>query len=504
MLRKIKFLINKPFFLLSVIYLATRLINLLKLPIFNDESIYIDWGFKEINGKGLAFYSLFDGKPPFLMWVFGIFHKFISDPLFAGRFVSVITGFLTLFGIYKLSKRYFGKKVATLAGIYYTIIPLFVFFDRQALMESAVTMIGVWSLYYFLDFIGKPGIKNAIILGVIWGLGIFIKQSVLVFFLAEAIIYIFLHITKRGYKFSPNLFLSLAVSQLVLTPLYFQKNFWAAASSGSRFMMDFRQILSFPISAWIQNLKGIFMIPFWYLFLPIFLLTIVGSLSCKESRQRIILAFYILSIALILIFSINVSPRYLVAFLFPITILAAHGFDQLKIKKILLEKILFIVSIIIPASLSVVLLLNPPSYFYLLNKVTSYSQESEYVTNWTSGYATTQTISFIHKVSEKTPVVVGVRVDAGNPESAVFAYFNGSKKVFPLYFDSRLTTQEIFSFDCLSTNIPFYFVARDDILAGMDKFLIKVAVFRNPIGDRFVGVYTLKNDCKENVLNITF
>jgi 4-amino-4-deoxy-L-arabinose transferase-like glycosyltransferase len=493
----IKSIIRKPLLLLVSVYFISRLVNLLKLPIFNDEAIYLDWGFKEINSKGLAFYSLFDGKPPFLMWIFGIFQKFISDPLLAGRIVSVIAGFLTLIGIYKLSKKYFDGKVALLAGIFYITIPLFTFFDRQALMESAVAAIGVWSLYYFLELDNRPEIKNAIILGVIWGIGIFIKQSVLVFIIAEIAIGVWFCINNKNRKFGMNLMLTFLVSQIVLCPLYFQKNFWVNISSGSRFAMSIKEILSFPIGTWLQNLKGMVVIPLIYFFIPIFLLTIAGIIQTRKQEQKIISVYFLISLLIVFVFSIIVTPRYIVAYLPLAVIFAAHAAKSLK-------NVFVFISVLMPVGLTTLLIFSPLAYFELLNRVGVYSQNEEYVTNWTSGYAVTQAVEFIKSVSKNNPVVAGVRLDAGNPESAIFAYFNDSKKVVPIYFDSKIIDKQVLAFDCIDTNIPFYFIARDETLAGMGKFLIKVAEFKNPVGERFVGVYTLKNDCKVNTLKINF
>lgn len=501
---KIKPLLKKPFLWLSFLYFTTRFINLLKLPLFNDESIYIDWADKEIGTKGLLFYSLYDGKPPLLMWIFGIFHKFIDDPLFAGRTVSVIAGFLTLFGIYKLSEKYFGERVARLAGFFYIVVPIFAFFDRQALMESAISAVGVWSIYYFLDLIGKPGIKNAIILGIIWGMGVFIKQSALIFIAAEIIIFVGIHFKRRDGKFNVHFILSLFVSQAVLVPLYFQKDFWATISSASRFVMSFKEIFAFPISIWLQNLRGIFMIPFWY-FAPFMLAaTVIGIFLAKDGQQKRISLYFLISLLVVFVFSVIVTPRYLVPYL-PLTVIfAAHTLTSPKLGGKIKKNYLIPLTVIIPASLTAILLFSPLNYFEILNKVTKYSQEPEYVSGWTSGYATNDALVFIKQVSEKTPVVIGVRLDAGNPESAIFAYFNYSKKVLPIYFDYKAMNKEIMNYDCITSNYPFYFVARDNTLAGMDKFLVKVTEFKNPVGERYVGIYTFKNNCKEGTLKITF
>ena len=102
---------NKYLIALCIFYFVIRVINLTKLPIFNDESIYLDWGFRETHNPGFLYYSLYDAKQPLLMWIFGLFETIFSDPLFAGKLVSVLTGFITLLGLYKLSIEIFSKKL---------------------------------------------------------------------------------------------------------------------------------------------------------------------------------------------------------------------------------------------------------------------------------------------------------------------------------------------------------------------------------------------------------
>src|SRR5437868_2142427 len=91
------------FLILLLIYVVVRLTRLTALPIFNDEAIYLDWAWRELHTPGLLFYSLYDAKQPLLMWLFGLAEILIKDQLFAGRIVSVLTGALTLWGIWNLS-----------------------------------------------------------------------------------------------------------------------------------------------------------------------------------------------------------------------------------------------------------------------------------------------------------------------------------------------------------------------------------------------------------------
>lgn len=126
-----------------------RLYNLTHLPIFADEAIYIRWAQVMRAEPTLRFLPLSDGKQPFYMWSVIPFLKIFSDPLYAGRFTSVLTGMGTLIGIFATSYYLFrNKKVALFGGLIYAISPFSVFFDRMALVDSMLTMFGIWTFFF--------------------------------------------------------------------------------------------------------------------------------------------------------------------------------------------------------------------------------------------------------------------------------------------------------------------------------------------------------------------
>lgn len=143
-----------PVVLLTGLFLFSRVIFLTRLPVFNDEAIYISWGQKML-ASGHWFFSLFDGKQPLLMWIFGLFANLFSDPLFGGRLVSVIFGLFSLLAIYRLSSQ------SLPTTIVYLLSPIFLFFDRQALMESALTCFGLWSLIFLIKIVRSAKFQPA-------------------------------------------------------------------------------------------------------------------------------------------------------------------------------------------------------------------------------------------------------------------------------------------------------------------------------------------------------
>ena len=101
------------------------------------------------NEPTLRFLPLSDGKQPLFMWLIIPALKVFSDPLVAGRMVSVLAGFGTLVGVVLLAWYLFkSTKAALVAGLLYAASPFAVFFDRMALVDSMLSMFGVWTLFF--------------------------------------------------------------------------------------------------------------------------------------------------------------------------------------------------------------------------------------------------------------------------------------------------------------------------------------------------------------------
>ena len=100
---------------LTILLIGTilRTFNLTHLPVFGDEAIYIRWAQIMRTEPTLRFLPLSDGKQPLFMWVLMPFLKIFSDPLVAGRMVSVLTGLGTGIGIFVLSYLLLKSKIVS-------------------------------------------------------------------------------------------------------------------------------------------------------------------------------------------------------------------------------------------------------------------------------------------------------------------------------------------------------------------------------------------------------
>jgi 4-amino-4-deoxy-L-arabinose transferase-like glycosyltransferase len=500
-----EFIVNNKFFLLIItFYFLIRIFNILTPPVFNDEAIYLDWGWRETNSPGYLYYSLYDAKQPLLMWIFGIMQHIFSDPLFAGRIVSVFAGLITLVGIYKISINLFNKKVALLSSLLYTVVPIFSFFDRQALMESSIAAIGIWTGYFVIKLAEKKTYLNGIIIGIILGLGFFIKSSALLFLLSFFIssLYLIKGSSKKG-KIIEIIFITISTFLVTTLLLLINPEFWRTFSSNSRFTLTFLELLRFPIGTWISSIIVNLQILFFYFTPIIFFLSLIGifQISKKTTKYKVFIIFFILCLIVETFTVKGATDRYLVSFI-PFLVICA-SFIGIKFyeknKKIGLPIISFL--IVIPFVITLYQVFDFPNYLINMGKVSYYSN-SAYLSTNTSGYGLNESIKYFKTLPNKEKIVIGIAQNTGNPESGFQIYFNKDQKPRVVYLDASLLGEDLSKYDCLSTGVTTYFVSRDEQQAGLEKFFKKIKTIKNPYFENTIGIYKLIDNCKGRILKV--
>jgi len=371
---------------LIALYLVVRLINLTIIPIFNDEAIYLDWGWRETHVPGFLFYSLYDGKTPLLMWLFGIAETILPDPLVAGRLVSVLAGACTLWGIYKISKSFLNSKIAYLSSVLYIFIPLFEIYDRQALMESSIAAIGVFSCYFALKLWSTDKQRYAYFLGIFLGLGILIKYSAVIFILAYLIISCLIWVRHRQNLIVKQAGIVFAMLFVTTFILIINSEFALSFSRGSRYSI-FAEPLNSAIVGLFSNIGINLMISFFYLTPLIFLAGISGIILLKKEKNRMqfLLVTWIIACLVLQTLTIhNTSQRYLVPYLPLLVIPAAYTLYKLSIRWKHTLWIFLTLSLIIPVIFTYLLITNPPTYFFTMKKIDP-NADMGFVTGQTSG-----------------------------------------------------------------------------------------------------------------------
>ncbi|OGK13236.1 hypothetical protein A3B40_05750 [Candidatus Roizmanbacteria bacterium RIFCSPLOWO2_01_FULL_37_16] len=344
-------------FLLIFIYFLTRLYNLDQFPIFSDEGIYIHWAKVAWQNASWRFISLTDGKQPLQTWGTIPFLKlFPNNALLAGRLFSVASGFVGLVGMFTILYYLFNKKTAFLGSFLYIFTPYFLFYDRMALVDSAVNAGFIWILFLSILLAKTQRLDVALILGLTSGISLLAKSSVRIFLALS----LFAPLLTLGNKLVENVrkfinyyllfFISAALSLIIYNVQRLSPFFHYVAQKNTTFVMTFEEFLKNPFENFFHNIK---IIPEYVINESGFILVIFAALGLwqlfKKDRK---LSLYLVSWILIPFFAIAffskvIFPRYLIFFASVFVILTGYYFSQLNkrfltISYLLLTTLLFV------------------------------------------------------------------------------------------------------------------------------------------------------------------
>lgn len=305
--------------LILVIGVTLRLFRLTILPVFGDEAIYIRWSQIMIAEPTMRFISLSDGKQPLFMWSVMPFLKIFNDPLFAGRFASVITGLITSIGIFVLTYLFSkNRKVSLLAMLIYSFIPFSVFFERLAMSDSMLSMFGIWSFIFSWLIVRYKRLDLTILFGFIFAGALLTKSPALYFSLLLPLTMILDYFKNKQIKNSIVVLILLGLGYLIAYSAY---NFILHLGPNFHMIALRNKDYVFPISHLWQNPKDPFIFHFdraleWFVHYgtwPIFILFIAGLMKgLKEKTAQTFLIFAWLFVPLIAssMFARSFTTRY--------------------------------------------------------------------------------------------------------------------------------------------------------------------------------------------------
>ncbi len=143
-----------------------------------------------LNYKNVSEFQIY----PFLV---AVLYKIFGYHDFLGRILSLFFSIGTFFVFYKLVELYFNQKVATIAIIFYTILPLSIFYSRVYMLEPMMLYLSVSMVYYFSLFLEKDRYSYLFLSIFFTSLTLLIKIPTIYMLLPI----LFLFINKTGYKF---------------------------------------------------------------------------------------------------------------------------------------------------------------------------------------------------------------------------------------------------------------------------------------------------------------
>lgn len=413
-------------------YLILRLPNLTLQPIFADEAIYIRWAQIMRAEPTLRFLPLSDGKTPLFMWMLMPMFKIFPDPLFAGRFLSVMAGLGTVFAGIFLGWKFFNIRVGLLTALFLAVTPFIVFFDRMALVDSMLSAFTLWSLAVALLLLEYPRIDLAILLGYLLGGGVLTKTPgfLNVFWLPVTII----KLTSRPKR---QIWLKIiglwGVAVFIMLSLYgilkLGPGFSNLSARNQDYIFSPLLILHRPWDPLIPHLRDL---ADWLpkLLTPTILLLIsVGVLMTIIKPNKIklvILLWSILPLLVQLMLLKTFTARYILPSIPPLLCLAAIALESfLKKTSSVFWKWLVVILLVslLPIRMDYQLITDP-------QKANLPKEERRgYFEDWTAGFGFKEIADYLGNESRKGEVIVGTEGYFGTLPDGLAIYLDKNRKV---------------------------------------------------------------------------
>ncbi|MBI5356973.1 glycosyltransferase family 39 protein [Candidatus Collierbacteria bacterium] len=414
-----------------ILFFSSRLINLTLIPIFTDEAIYIRWGQIALQDPVHRFISLEDGKQPMFVWLMLPALKWISDPLMAGRLVSVFSGALTLAGLVLLSWKLFGEKIGWFTGFIYIISPFFLLYDRLALYDSLTTALMVWALFLTILLVDLLRLDIALLLGMTIGAGFLTKSSAqFALILLPSTFLLFDWKTKERRK----RLLKLAGLGIVVTLLSKGIELILRLAPLSHmiglkdhtFIVTNQEFIAHPFERLFGNLGGLWSWIQSYATYPLMVLFIVGMIyGLKKHRVKTLFLslWFLVPFLALASFGKVLYPRYLLFMLAPLIPISVLGIKYLFILIRNYSYLFVFILFIYPAYFSYKIIYDPISAPLPL------VDRFQLLDDWPSGYGIREVIDYINQRSKTEKIFVGTEGTFGLTPAALDIYLKDNKNV---------------------------------------------------------------------------
>lgn len=439
---------NYGIILLSLLFLFTRLYNILLLPIFTDESIYIYWAKFIESNNSQWFISLTDGKPPLFIWMITLFFKIfpVDMYLFAGRSVAILAGFASCLGVYFLTDILFkSRKASILAVLLYIISPFTLLYDRLALFDSLLCATLIWSVYFAVKTAQTLSIKDAIFWGFFLGLGFLSKPPAILFWILTPFCMFALTLQNLKAQWRKIVFfivIALTLSMLINNLLRISSAYPAMISKNQQFQRPLAEVLQNPFQLFGGNLNGLFSWVIEYYTFPVFLSGIFafGFLLLKKIREGLVLmllwSFPILVFAII---GEEIFPRYIV-FITPYFLIPLAYFIKEGLARHIALKIVTIIA-------AIFILVSPLTFsYFLLTDITKAPLPEidyhQYISDHPSGYGLEKVFSFFDSQIKTNKITVVTQGTFGlYPYAFYLEYWDKDIRIiprWPMIIDSEI------------------------------------------------------------------
>lgn len=408
------------------IYFFSRIQHLNSIPVFGDEAIYLRWSQIIKSEETLRFIPQTDGKQPLFMWFTATIFHFVSDPLIAGRLISIFSGFLTLIAIFIITCiavdfnfpardpiKFLKESIrdnfsyGLISAVIYTFLPFSFFFDRMAVPDNTLSMFGSWSLLFALLLAKFRRLDLSLILGMILGLAWLTKSPAIYFVVLSISTFLIFN-----YKRIKDYYLPIVSSLLgfaIYNILRLGPQFHMIAIRNRDYIWSLSEIIKHPLDPLKPHLSDTLTIIGSYISWPILIFCIIGLFLFLFYRKNIqvltIFSWFILPLIANCAMAKVFTARYILFILPPAIVLISLGLSVFF--KTNLGRLLFVLVLLIPNIIWIQKIsLNPFDV-----KLTS--TETGYLSGWTSGWGIKSASELLISESKKSNVIVGTEGSFG-------------------------------------------------------------------------------------------
>jgi 4-amino-4-deoxy-L-arabinose transferase-like glycosyltransferase len=415
------------------LFFFSRFYNILGLPIFTDEAIYIRWSQIAANDAAWRFISLTDGKQPMFVWIAMLLMKVIDDPLLAGRTVSVIAGFISTIGIFFLASEAFkNQKIGFLASLIYVLYPFSLVYDRMALYDSLVAMFIIWALYFEVLLVRHLRLDLALILGMIIGGGMLTKTNAnFALILLPFSLLLFNYKDKKWkekfWRWIIYAVVAVVIANAIYLILRLSPFFYIIAEKNLIFIYSFSEWREHPFTYLWSNLRGMIDWLINYATIPFLILAASAFVVSKKYfyEKILLLVWFIVPFMALAFFGKNIYPRFIFFMTMPLLVLGAYSLYSLMLfaKKFWIKVLIFLVFV---------------GMFFVTDFfiITDFSKASlpksdlgQFIRGWPSGDGVNQTVALLKEKAKSEKIYVGTGGSFGLMPSALEIYLGGNPNV---------------------------------------------------------------------------
>jgi 4-amino-4-deoxy-L-arabinose transferase-like glycosyltransferase len=416
--------------LLVALFLASRLINLLALPIFNDEGMHISRA-QRMLAAGNFLHETLAGK--FLhIWLLALIVPWAKDLLMAARVLSVATGLASgIATLYLAHTLWPQHNLGWTIALIYLFSPLPLINERMALSDSLLTTLTTLMLILSIKFVRQPGKITGYALGLCLGLVYLTKLNGLIYFTVPILAFILLR--DRGHS-AKVLIRPYFVAFLVALPtaIEFPRQFFSVAV---------RSILN-PVgpqisaSAWqLYGLGETWLDLMTYVTWPILFLAAMRLLYDLRSGKREAALFAVLLVMTPAFYILSARDMWYSRYLLPIipllVVLAARTLTDLA--SLLAQNTRLGHRQVWLTALCLLALLPSLAFDYQLIRDPSHAPFTpidrwQYITGWASGYGLAETVAWLQQeAAEKGAFVVITDIHSGPTQEGLRIYLGNNE-----------------------------------------------------------------------------